>query len=84
MSGGKPNPKFQPKRIHPSIRKDGINPSDYLKYDFRTACEDCSHFNSLSVTCTLGYKTGPHLRAQQQADYNMSGKIAQCRFIEID
>lgn len=84
MSVGTSNGKFQPKRIHPSIKKDGINPSDYMRYDFRSACEDCSHFNSLSITCTLGYKTGPHLRAQQQKDYANGGKIAQCRFLEID
>jgi hypothetical protein len=84
MPSGKPNGKFQPKRIHPSIKKDGVNPSDFLKYDFRSACEDCSHFDSLKILCTLGYNTAPHLKTQQLHDYETSGKIAQCRFLEID
>jgi len=84
MSSGKSDGKFQPKRIRPSIRKDAINPRDYLKYDFRTSCEDCSHFYTLKSLCTLGYNTAPHRKAQQQKDYELSGMIAQCRFIEID
>ena len=84
MSRGKSDGKFQPKRIRPSIRKDAINPRDYLKYDFRTSCEDCSHFNSHQSTCTLGYNTAPHRKAQQQHDYELCGAIAQCRFIEVD
>jgi hypothetical protein len=84
MSSGISHGKFQPKRIRPSIKKDGINPRDYLKYDFRTSCEDCSHFYSQRGLCTLGYNTVPHRKAQQQKDYELSGMIAQCRFIEID
>lgn len=84
MSSGRSHGKFQPKRTRPSIRKDAVNPADYLKYDFRSACEDCSHFNSLQGTCTLGYNTAPHRKAQQQHDYELTGTIAQCRFLEID
>lgn len=84
MSRSQSGSKFQPKRIHPSIKKDGVNPSDYMKYDFRTACEECSHFASESTLCTLGYKTAPHRKAQQQRDYEISGMMAQCRFHEID
>lgn len=84
MSRDESNRKFQPKRIRPSIKKDGVAPGDYLKYDFRSACEDCSHFDSLNISCTLGYNTAPHLRARQQHDYELSGMIAQCRFLEID
>lgn len=84
MSSGKSGAKFHPKRIRPSIKKDAINPRDYLHYDFRTSCEDCSHFDSKNESCTLGYNTTPHRKAQQQHDYNLTGMIAQCRFIEID
>ncbi len=84
MSYEKPNGKFQLKRIRASIKKDRVSPSDFLRYDFRSSCEDCSHFNSLKILCTLGYNTSPHLKAQQLYDYEVSGKIAQCRFLEID
>lgn len=84
MSGNESHGKNQSKRIRPSIKKDAVAPGDYLKYDFRSACEDCSHFDSIEETCTLGYKTAPHRRAQQQHDYELSGMIAQCRFLEID
>ena len=76
--------KFQPKRIRSSIKKDVVNPRDYLKYDFRTSCEDCSHFDSLTPSCTLGYNTLPHRKTQQAHDYELCGAIAQCRFLEID
>ncbi|HEY8272620.1 MAG TPA: hypothetical protein VIG33_17130 [Pseudobdellovibrionaceae bacterium] len=84
MPSEKPSKKIPTKRIHPSIKKDGVNPSDFLKYDFRTSCEDCSHFDSLKNLCTLGYNPAPHLKAQQLRDYEASGKIAQCRFLEVD
>lgn len=84
MSSAKSNGKFQPKRIRPSIKKDAVAPGDYLKYDFRASCEDCSHFNSQAAICTLGYNTAPHRKTQQQHDYETTGMIAQCRFLEID
>lgn len=84
MSRDASHGKNQTKRIRPSIKKDPVNPTDYLKYDFRTSCEDCSHFNSISGQCTLGYNTAPHRKAQQEKDYRLSGVIAQCRFLEID
>lgn len=84
MSGEKPRTKFQPKRIHPSIKKDGMNPTDFLKYDFRFACEECSHFDSALEYCTLGYNSAPHRKAEQTREYLATGRMAQCRFHEID
>lgn len=72
-----------PKRIPPSIRFDVINPKDYLKYDMRMACEDCVHFNSETSQCTLGYPTQWHRKEFQKSSYELSGKMALCRFIEI-
>lgn len=84
MSSSRSPGKNQLKRIRSSIKKDAVNPTDYLKYDFRTSCEDCSHFDSKTSSCTLGYNTAPHRKAQQIKDYELSGVIAQCRFLEID
>lgn len=72
------------KRLTPSIKADTVNPSDWIKYDFRSACEDCSHFKFSDLTCTLGYNTKFHREQIQQEQFFLSGKIAQCRFLEID
>lgn len=72
------------RRLQPSIKKDGINPSDYLKYKLPWACEDCTHFNHLKKACTLGYPSHHHLRETQTKAYLLSGKMALCRFQELD
>lgn len=74
----------QPKRIRPSMKKDAIHPKDFLKYNIPFACEDCSHFASEKLACTLGFNTENHLRKNAIASYELTGKIAQCRFLEID
>lgn len=76
--------KNQNVRIWPSIKKDKIHPKDYLTYDFRISCEDCSHFNLENSSCTLGYKTDPHRKKEQIKSYILSGNVALCRFHEID
>lgn len=83
QSQKKPTPKT-PKRLGPSIKKDGINPQAYNQYILPWACEDCSHFDHNEERCSLGYNSSHHRRAQQTKDYILSGKIALCRFQEID
>lgn len=81
------NPKSKEKsqpRLHASMRKDTVNPADYLKYDTRFSCEDCSHFDSEKIVCTIGYNPTLHLKAEQTRQYFLSGNMAFCRFIEID
>lgn len=81
------NPKSKEKsqpRLHASIRKESLHPADYLKYDTRFSCEDCSHFDSEKVVCTIGYNPIHHLKATQIHQYELSGNMAFCRFIEID
>lgn len=78
-----PKPKT-PRRLRPSIKKDRINPKDYLSLNLKLACEDCSHFSSQDTRCTLGFNPEPHLRKNVIKDFELSGKTAQCRFLEID
>lgn len=81
------NPKSKEKsapRVHVSMRKERINPVDFLKYDSRFSCEDCSHFNGEKVICTIGYNPALHLKAEQTQQYLLAGTMAFCRFIEID
>jgi hypothetical protein len=73
-----------PKRLSTSIRFDPTNPTDYLKYDFRFACEDCTHFDCEHEHCTLGYNPKWHRKEFQKKSYELSGKMALCRFLEID
>lgn len=76
--------RFTPKRISASMKKDVVNPYDYLTFDIRSACEECSHFNSVNERCTLGFNSAPHRKLQQTHDMELSGRMAQCRFHEID
>lgn len=73
-----------PKRLRQSIRLDTVNPTDYLKYDFTFACEQCSHFDLSMERCTLGYNNLNHRREQNLKTYELNGKMAFCRFLEID
>lgn len=73
-----------PKRLRPSIRLDPVNPNDFLKYDFIYCCEQCSHFSPTTEKCTLGYPQEPHRRETNLKTYHLNGKMAFCRFLEID
>lgn len=64
--------------------KDPIAAQDFNSYKIPFSCEDCSHFASEKVQCTLGFKAENHLRKNALKSYFISGKIAQCRFLEID
>jgi hypothetical protein len=81
------NPKSKGKsqpRLHASIKKDRVNPTDFLKYDTRFSCNDCSHFDGSRTACTIGYNPAHHLRDEQLRQYDLAGNMAFCRFIEID
>lgn len=81
------NPKSKEKskpRLHASIKKDRVNPAEYLKYETRFSCEDCSHFNSEKTNCTIGYDTKHHLKEEQKRQFYLAGNMAFCRFLEID
>lgn len=75
--------KSQP-RLRPSIKKDRVNPHDYLHYETRFSCEDCSHFDADKIECTIGYDPSHHLKAEQTHQFNLAGNMAFCRFLEID
>lgn len=66
------------------MKKDAIQARDFNTFKIPYACEDCSHFASETTKCTLGFNTANHLRAFAIQSYELSGKMAQCRFLEID
>lgn len=73
-----------PKRLRQSIRLDTVNPSDFLTYEFTFSCEQCSHFDSTQERCTLGYNNLNHRKETNLKTYHLNGKMAFCRFLEID
>lgn len=84
MSERPPKKPKTPPRLTASIKRDRVAAKDYLQYDLRVSCDDCSHFDSVKEQCTLGYQTAPHRKAEQARQYLLSGSLAFCRFIEID
>lgn len=66
-----------------SIRLDTVHPRDMVNVDVRFFCDDCSHYSFTAKHCTIGF-VAQHTRENQMKIYNLTGKIAFCRFIEID
>jgi hypothetical protein len=73
-----------PRPLRTTIKRDPIPAYAYLHIPQCNACEDCSHFKTSNATCTLGNTTKWHLRDFQKKEYERTGKIAICRFMEID
>jgi len=72
------------KQARQSIKKDVIHPEDFLNMKLMYSCEDCSHFASEEQECSIGFWSRNHLRKSQLKNYNLSGQMALCRFMEID
>lgn len=66
------------------IIKDEMTLENFQKYNYKSSCEDCSHFDSKDETCTFGFPTEPFLKRNQLKDIQELGKMAFCRAIEID
>ena len=74
--------KTQP--IRRSLILDPIHPRDYRELDIIHCCEQCSHFAPADQTCTIGYEAFNHVEAKQRENYIRLGRVAFCRFCEID
>jgi len=72
--------KFMPN----AIIKDPVTLQVYKDLNYATACEDCTHYNPETISCTLAFPVAPFLRAQQIKDLSEKGEMAFCRAIEID
>ncbi|MGE0762467.1 MAG: hypothetical protein AB7N80_04240 [Bdellovibrionales bacterium] len=67
-----------------SLILDPVNPRDFAELNMIYACEQCSHFDPEGAQCTIGYEAHLHRRDRQLKLYNLSGRMAFCRFMEID
>lgn len=74
--------------VRRSVILDPIHPRDFRELNVIYACEQCSHFAPKNGTsggeCTIGYDASLHMRDVQLKNYEMFGKVAFCRFSEID
>ena len=76
-----------PKKTLPLRRTlilDPIHPRDYRELTIIHCCEQCSHFAPGTQTCTIGYEAFNHVASKQKENYELLGKVAFCRFCEID
>jgi hypothetical protein len=76
-----PDPKRPARR---SLILDPIHPRDYRELAVTYYCEQCSHFAPQTETCTIGYDARNHLKRTQDRHYELYGRVAFCRFQEID
>ena len=73
----------KPGPLRRSIKLDAVHPADFRVFNCRFFCDDCSHYSFIHKVCTIGF-VPQHTREEQMKIYNITGKIAFCRFIEID
>ena len=74
-------------RVHKgkkSVILDPVNPTDFLNLKFTFACEQCVHYDLPNKNCTLGHNSKLHNESAQLHFYNLCGRMAFCRFLEID
>lgn len=63
---------------------DPVNPSDFLNMNMTYCCEQCSHFDPEKDCCTIGYNANNHKKERQNRSFEISGRMAFCRHMEID
>lgn len=76
-------PKTLP-NIRRSIVYDPIHPTDFINLNLVFYCEQCSHYSFQENRCTIGYNAELHVKKVQQEMYERCGRVAFCRFSEID
>lgn len=67
-----------------SVIFDKVHPKDFNQLNMIYYCEQCSHYDFDNDRCTIGYESSIHAKAFQDKMYELSGRVAFCRFCEID
>ena len=73
-----------PRKPRKSIKLDRVHPADFLKQNMIFCCEQCSHYDPESDSCTIGYQASVHKRDIQMMRFLSNSHMAFCRFLEID
>ena len=76
-------PAYQTKRVRRGLRADRVKAEDLKHYNPAAFCDDCGHYDRKRHHCTMGYAP-LHPRAEQMAQFDLTGMMAFCRFCEID
>jgi len=63
---------------------DPIHPKDWRELNLIYYCEQCSHYDENGRRCTIGYDSSVHDKKAQDSAYERTGRVAFCRFMEID
>lgn len=82
--GVRTNSKVEIPSSRRSLILDPIHPRDYRELEITFACEQCSHFAPEAGLCTIGYEAALHRHDRQVRLYEQTGRMAFCRFMEID
>ncbi|MCB0340752.1 MAG: hypothetical protein KDD59_00815 [Bdellovibrionales bacterium] len=71
-------------KIRRDIIRDRVHPKDLRQLNIQYACEQCSFFDFDGQSCTMGFVAKLHLEGEQKKLYERTGRMAICRFMEID
>ena len=77
------------KKVHIQSSKRGviydrIDPRIFNNINVMYCCEQCSHFDEPNQFCTIGYDASKHLKSVADNYYQLMGRMAVCRFQEVD
>ena len=75
---------FTRHQIRHEIKADPVAPADWQNLEIIFCCEQCSHFDGEQEKCTIGYNAANHLRKTNLSLYEKTGRVAFCRYQEID
>ena len=74
----------KPGLLKRSLILDPVHPRDFRELTITYCCEQCSHFDPEGKAWTIGYDASQHLQSRQLERYELTGRMAFCRFSEID
>ncbi|MDC0980406.1 hypothetical protein OAQ84_01585 [Bdellovibrionales bacterium] len=84
MSAGREILEKRPFPRRKSIKLDRVNPRDFRELNLIYCCEQCSFYEPGVKVCSMGFYCKKHERKAQLESYWRTGKMAFCRFLEID
>ena len=81
MSSNQRIPKHPYRR---TVKSDRVDAWAFQNLNMIYCCEQCSHFDGENRACTIGYTASDHCRQTADESFRLDGRIAFCRFLEID
>ena len=66
------------------ILRDKVPLERFKRLNYAASCEECTHFDAYTETCTFTFPTLAFLKKTQKEDLEKRGEMAFCRMMEID